>query len=252
MPEEEHYLEIAGYCPICEAPATFIAKGKWYRGTLFCQSCHNGSSPRERALAHVLRREIPDWRLKSIHECSPMNRGISIKLRTEAKNYTGTHFFPDYPLGTEVKGWRNENIEATTFSEASFDLVISLDVTEHVFNPGAKFRDIYRTLRPGGLYVSTFPIRKWMVEPSKQLARLKDDGEVEFLKDPPEYHGNPIDGKGALVTWDYGHDIHQLIAYWAPFDVEITRFCDRHQGILGEYTEVIVCRKRVSTPPKSK
>jgi hypothetical protein len=67
---------------------------------------------------------------------------------------------------------------------------------------------------------------------------------VEFLKDPPEYHGNPIDGKGALVTWDYGYDVHKLIASWAPFAIEITRFSDRHLGILGEYTEVILCRKR--------
>ncbi|EJK80298.1 hypothetical protein PMI03_04868 [Rhizobium sp. AP16] len=83
-----------------------------------------------------------------------------------------------------------------------------------------------------------------MVEPSKPLARLRSDGVLEFLKDPPEYHGNPIDGKGALVTWDYGYDMHQLITYWTSFSVEITRFSDRHQGILGEYTEVILCRKR--------
>lgn len=244
MAEEPHYLEIDGYCPICEAPAKFIAKGKWYRGTLFCQTCKNGSAPRERALAYVLQREMPDWRNRAIHECSPMNRGISMKLRAESTNYVGSHYYPDKPFGSTVDGWQNENIEATTFPDNSFDLVLTLDVTEHVFNPGAKFRDIYRTLRAGGMYISTFPIRKWQVEPSKPLARLKDDGSIEYLKDPPEYHGNPIDGKGALVTWDYGYDIHQLITFWTPFAVEITRFSDRHLGILGEYTEVILCRKR--------
>lgn len=244
MTEEPHYLEIEGYCPICEAPARFVAKGKWYRGTLFCQSCKDGSAPRERALAHVLHREMPDWRNRAIHECSPMNRGISMKIRAEATDYVGSHYYPDKPFGGMVDGWRNENIEATTFADASFDLVLTLDVTEHVFNPGAKFRDIYRTLKPGGLYISTFPIRKWQVEPSKPLALLREDGSVGFIKEPPEYHGNPIDGKGALVTWDYGYDIHLLIAQWAPFAVEIARFSDRHQGILGEYTEVILCRKR--------
>ncbi len=143
-----------------------------------------------------------------------------------------------------VDGWRNENIEATSFGDEAFDLVLSLDVTEHVFNPADQFRDIYRTLKRGGLYISTFPIRKWQSKPSKPLARIRSDGAVELLKQPPEYHGNPIDGKGALVTWDYGYDIHQLITQWAPFAVEIIRFSDRHIGILGEYTEVIVCRKR--------
>lgn len=244
MTEETDYLEIDGYCPICEAPAKFLAKGKWYRGTLLCQTCENGSTPRERALAHVLQREMPDWRTRAIHECSPMNRGISMKVREQGTNYIGSHMYPDKPFGSTVDGWQNENIEATTFPDNSFDLVLSLDVTEHVFNPGEKFRDIYRTLRPGGMYIPTFPIRKWQVEPSKPLAQLKPDGSIELLKGPPEYHGNPIDGKGALVTWDFGYTIHQLIAYWTPFAVEITRFSDRHLGIMGEYTEVILCRKR--------
>src|SRR5690242_10883243 len=103
---EDHHLEIEGYCPVCEQETKFVAKGKWYRGTLRCQSCKNGSTPRERALAHVLRREMPDWRSMAIHECSPMNRGISVKLR-EAPHYTGTHYFPTRPIGEIVDGWRN-------------------------------------------------------------------------------------------------------------------------------------------------
>jgi SAM-dependent methyltransferase len=244
MSKESHYLEIDGYCPICEASAKFIAKGNWYRDTLFCQSCKNGSAPRERALAHVLHREIPSWREMAVHESSPMNRGISMKIRSECKNYIGSHFYPKKPFGSIVDGWRNENIESTTFEDESFDLILSLDVTEHVFNPEAMFKDIYRTLKPGGVYISTFPIRKYQVDAAIQLAKLNDNGSIEYLKSPPEYHGNPIDENGALVTWDYGYDIHSLIAYWTSFSVEINRFVNKHLGILGEYTEVIVCRKR--------
>lgn len=243
MSTTDHYLEIKGYCPICESEATFVARGPWYRGTLFCRSCENGSSPRERALAHVLRREMPNWRDAAIHECSPMNRGISMKMQREAKNYVGSHYFPDKPFGSTVEGWRNENIESTTFEDDTFDLVVTLDVTEHVFGVDRMFADIWRTLKPGGMYISTFPIRKAQVEPQIPLANLLPDGTIEFLKQPPEYHGNPIDNKGALVVWDFGYDIHQTIPKWAPFGVEISRFNDYHQGILGEYTEVMVCRK---------
>jgi hypothetical protein len=35
-----------------------------------------------------------------------------------------------------------------------------------------------------------------------------------------------------------------MIASWAPFDVEVIRFADRLHGIIGEYTEVLVCWKR--------
>lgn len=167
-----------------------------------------------------------------------------MKIRSECSDYVGTQYYPDVTPGEMVGDWRCENIEKTTFADERFDIVMSLDVTEHVFNPGDMFRDIYRTLKPGGIHISTFPIRNYQVEPTKQLARLGKDGEVEFLKTPPEYHGNPISGDGALVTWDYGYDIHKVIAWWVPFQVEISRFADRHQGILGEYTEVILCEKR--------
>lgn len=153
-------LRIEGYCPICEAAATFVADGPWFRGTLMCRSCEKGSVPRERALAAVLTRERPDWRRLAIHESSPMERGISLKLQREAPAYVGSHYFPGEPFGETVKGWRNENIEEQTFAAETFELVVTLDVTEHVFHPDRMFREIWRTLKPGGLYISTFPIRK--------------------------------------------------------------------------------------------
>lgn len=51
---EKYHLEINGFCPICENETKFIAKGNWFRGTLLCTTCDNGSVPRERALALVL------------------------------------------------------------------------------------------------------------------------------------------------------------------------------------------------------
>ncbi|MEI2418924.1 hypothetical protein V6O07_01515, partial [Arthrospira platensis SPKY2] len=100
-----------------------------------------------------------------------------------------------------------------------------------------------RTLKPGGLFLATFPIRKHQVEACKPRVYKQDDGSLVFLE-KPEYHGNPINGEGALVTYDYGYNIHSAISYWADFDVEISRFSNSTYGILGEYTEVIACIKR--------
>lgn len=240
---DSEFLEYNGYCPICEAATTFRAHGRWYRGTLMCRTCENGSVPRERALALMLNRLRPHWRQLLIHESSPVNRGLSVKIRRECDGYIATHFFPEEPMGSIVNGFRNENFENTTFDDSAFDIVMSLDVLEHVFNPDLLFKDVHRTLRPGGLFISTFPIRKYQVEPHVQRARTTPTGSVEHLVTPPEYHGNPISGSGALVTYDYGYDIHQVIPKWAPFEVEITRFHNRNFGIIGEYTEVITCYK---------
>jgi SAM-dependent methyltransferase len=236
-------LELEGFCPICQLDTTFVATGSWLRDNLWCQKCEGGSIPRERALALVLERELPDWRNLSIHESSPISRGLSAKLIKCAPRYVGSQLFPSGIRGELVNGWRNEDIECATFPDRTFDLVITQDVTEHVFNPARMFQDIFRTLRPGGIYLSTFPIHKSSVGPMVQLAGMSGDGEITYFRDPPEYHGNPIDSDGSLVTWEYGYDIHQKVAEWVPFQVEISRFCDAHHGILGEFTEVLLCRK---------
>jgi len=219
----------------------YTANSKWYRGSLRCRHCD--SVPRERATAFVIAREIPDWRLKSIHESSSANRGVSLKLQRECPGYIGTQFFRAERLGASVRGWRNENLETQTFDDEVFDLVVSLDVTEHVFHPDLVFREIYRTLKPKGLYISTFPIVKRQIEAAVPRAKISCAGDVIHLVAEPQFHGNPVDSKGSLVTFDYGYDIHEAIAGWAPFGVEICRFHDREIGVLGEFTEVIICRK---------
>jgi len=238
-------LQYQGTCPICEASATFSAKGNWLRGTLMCQSCPNGSVPRERALALVLNEMVPNWRDLVIHESSPGNRGISVKLKQQAKSYVGTQYYQGFPLGELMKGYRNEDLQRLTFADETFDLFVSLDVLEHIPDPHTAIKEIWRTLKPGGIMVSTFPVRKDQVNPVERRATFGADGTVTHLKEP-EYHGNPIDSKGVLVTVDYGYTIHQCIAAWAPFDVRVYRFNDREHGILGEYTEVFWCRKRAS------
>ena len=141
-----------------------------------------------------------------------------------------------------IKGFRNESLENQTFPDEIFDIVVTLDVFEHVYEPGKMIKEIYRTLKPGGLYVCTFPIRKYQVDSHKPRVRKATDGSLIYLEDP-EIHGNPTNDGGSLVTFDYGYDIHQMINYWAPFTVEILRSLNRSMGILGEYTEVITCEK---------
>lgn len=239
-------LQIDGFCPICEKPSKFIAIHRWLRDSLNCTSCDNGSVPRERALALALNRFRPAWRRLKIHESSPCNRGISAKLRREAKYYTGSEFHPDVPRGQMVGPYRCEDLEAQTFPDESFDIVITLDVFEHIFNPGGAHKEIWRTLKPGGVHICTFPIKNDLVPPLQWRAHRQSDGSVRHVMEP-EYHSNPTNPEqGALVTVDYGYAIHQQIPLWAPFDVEISRFYSNKAGILGEYTEVIVCTKRAA------
>lgn len=216
-----------------------MSSQEWYRDHLLCSNCQ--SLVRERAVALILNELVPNWRTLRIHESSPADRGISKKLRLQAPRYLASYFFPDKAPGEFFGYMRNEDLERQTFFDNTFDIVLTLDVMEHVFKPDRVYQEIYRTLSPGGLYIHTFPIRKWLVDGAVQRADQKPDGTVEFLVQPPEYHGSPFGN--SLVTYDYGYDIGRVITDWAPFDVRIIRFSDQRHGIIGEYTEVIVCRK---------
>lgn len=232
-----------GFCPICRQNTTFRARTNWYRDMLVCTSCKGGSVPRERALALVMSEAVPDWREKRIHESSPVMRGISARMADECADYVASQFYTDKPLGTMVGNFRNENLEQQTFADESLDIVVSLDVMEHVYNPDRAFVEIWRTLAPGGYHICTFPTRKAAVKGAERRFVYGEKGERIDHK-PPEFHGNPIDAAGSIVTFDYGYDIHHTIAGWAPFDVRVMRFNDRTHGIIGEYTEVYLCRKR--------
>ncbi|WP_284534709.1 class I SAM-dependent methyltransferase [Nocardioides sp. T2.26MG-1] len=232
--------EASGHCPICEAPATFSAVYSHYRDHLLCSRCR--SIPRERALALVLSRAFPNWRQSRIHESSPGDRGISPKLRQECAKYVPTQFFPRDELGAIIGGVRNENLERQTFPDGVFDLVISLDVMEHVGDPDKAMREIARTLAPGGAYVFTAPTYEGKSR-SERRARYLPDGTAEHLAEP-EYHGNPISDDGALVTFHYGYDLPELIHQWSGLDVEVVRFHDHHHGLIGTMTEVYACTKR--------
>jgi len=191
----------------------------------------------------VLARTCPDWRSKVIHESSPILQGLSALLRHDCPGYLMTYLYPGVELGA-AGPWdiRCEDIERQTFPDGAFDIVITQDVLEHVYHPDKAHQEIHRTLRPGGVAFHTFPIYKDIVQ-TRCVAILKDGAPVHL--EPPEYHGDPVALEtGALVTYRYGYDIGDVIAGWAPFDVEVTRFNDRTRGILGEFTEVVTCRKR--------
>lgn len=244
--EAAHRYEHAGFCPACLAPATFRSDHAWYRDHLLCEHC--GSVPRERALALVLNERFPNWRDLRIHEASPLDRGISKRLREQCRCYTPTYFRPDEPRGAMVLGNRNEDLEAQTFPDASFDVVISLDVMEHLNEPDRCCREVWRTLADGGAYLFTAPTYKDRVT-SARVARFAADGGIEHYE-PPEYHGNPVDPRGSLVTFRWGYDFPEVLRTWAPFDVRLYRFHDHRHGVIGEFTEVYLCEKRPGARPR--
>ena len=232
-------LESRGFCPICERPATFVARDSWLRDHFECTRCR--SIPRERALMLVLQQRFPRWRDMTIHKSSPGRRGVSKRFGLECRGYVPTHFFPDQPLGSIVGNYRCENLEQLTFADESVDLHVTQDVFEHILRPQKAIAEIARTLRVGGAHIFTVPLVN-KDTPTRMRVEVKAEGELLHLE-PPEYHGNPIDAKGSLVTVDWGYDIREIIAATCGLETEIIHIDDLSKGIRAEYVEVLVTRK---------
>lgn len=237
----KNYLKIKGFCPICDEKVIFSSKYDWLRDHFTCSNC--GSIPRERALMHTIKTYFPNYRDLIIHESSPGNRGVSVKLKSVCRKYSASHLYKNLPIGKyhPAHGYRCEDLEKLSFTDGKFDLFITQDVMEHVFKPTKAFKEIARVLKPGGAHVFTVP----MVNKDKRSERWASIGEQNKIvfHHEPEYHGNPIDSEGSLVTMHWGYDITEYILAVSDMHSTIVMIDDIELGIRAEYNEVIVSRK---------
>ncbi len=230
-----------GYCPICERDTVFVAQENWLRDHYICRRCK--SIPRERAIATVFAKYRALLRASDpvVHESSPSQRGFSQYLKTRYPRLVQSHHWPAHAAGSTIDGYRNENLESLTFADESIDLHVTQDVLEHVFDVHRVFRELYRTLRPGGVHIFTTPLV------NRQNATVRraiiSNGEIEHLVKPPAYHGNPINPDGSLVTYDFGYDVVDMISSCTGFRTVLWSIDNLWQGIHAEYIDVGVSIK---------
>lgn len=226
-----------GYCPVCERKTLFLEFDSWLRDYYRCLRCL--SIPRQRALKLILDETYGHWRTLHVHESSP-GGSLSQKIQTECSNYMPTQYYANVSNGCYVGKVRSENLEQQTFGDAMFDIVVTQDVLEHVLHPTKAFSEIARTLKPGGAHIFTVP---YYADRNTEIRAKEQDGEIVHLK-KPEFHRNPIDPRGSLVTVDWGKDLAQIIKDSSGLETEQYVIRDRTRGIDGEFLEVFVSRKR--------
>lgn len=226
----------AGYCPVCGTKSVFVETGEWLRDNYFCVKCN--SIPRQRALMYVLSLVESKYYEKDIHESSPCGSTFSA-LKKKCKNYTYSYYFSDIKTGEYKDDARCENLQNMTFEDDSFDIFITQDVFEHIFNPQNAFKEIARVLRKGGVHIFTVPYKVERL--TTKRSKIVDEKIVNIL--PPVYHGDPINSDGCIVVTDWGKDICDYIYQCSGLTTTIYCIKDRNMGIDGEYLEVFVSRK---------
>ncbi|HEU0264706.1 MAG TPA: methyltransferase domain-containing protein, partial [Geobacterales bacterium] len=204
-----------GTCTVCGKQVVFAAKRQDFslRETQ-CPACK--ASQRTRDLAQVIldtfggsssvSESLPALQQLSIYEAAAS--GPLHELLKALPGYVCSEFYDDVPRGgIGSAGVRCEDLERLTFADASFDLVITQDVFEHIANPWKAFGEIERVLKRGGSHIFTVPLH----EGSRTLLRARlHQGKTDFLL-PPVYHGDPLRPAGTLVYTDFGNDLGNLL-----------------------------------------
>ena len=146
-----------------------------------------------------------------------------------------------------------KTLERLTYPDNTFDLFVTQDVLEHVFNPDRAVAEILRVVKPGGAHVFTAPKHKGL-RLTAQRAAL-EQGEIRYLLDP-QYHGNPIGDGRALVTWDYGDDFEAYLWAWCGYPTDHIRdprsLARARWGVsrgVRDEEDVATLRSVVLTPP---
>ncbi len=116
------------------------------------------STFRHRAVGRVLQR-LRLGRGTHVYELS--SRGaLCHHLRRTFSRVTVSELFDGMEAGRFRDGVQCQDVQGLTYGDATFDLVTSTEVFEHVPDDRRAFAEIHRVLRPGGFLVFTVPLRR--------------------------------------------------------------------------------------------
>lgn len=96
--------------------------------------------------------------------CDPTGSQLALLAEKTKGRVVGTNIYQGFPQDTVKRRCPNNEFysmdgQNLAFDDCSFDLVISLNVLEHVPNPAQYLRECYRVMRPGGYgFFSWYPL----------------------------------------------------------------------------------------------
>lgn len=190
-------------CNACERRTWFLVSGAQSR-SIRCLSCRATAI----SLASLdLIRGLPLEPTQS-HAYELSYHGVVFNwLKNHYSKFTWSEYFgPDGPA--VVNGTRNEDVQRLSYPDASFDLVTSTEVFEHVPDYRRGFREVRRVLRDDGWFVFTVPL--FEATNTQCVCRLRSDGSLEWLAEP-EYHDSQVTGVATVPVF-WRHSRQEIVA----------------------------------------
>lgn len=229
-------VNIHGFCQICKKQTKFYIDSLWlnndtvnFRERMGCPNC--GLNNRQRFLLEWVlkaKKNRNNYQIFIYEQVTPLyNKFKEIYPKTIGSEYLGA----EYSSGTVINGIRHEDATCLSFSDDSFDLVLSLDVYEHIFDLEKGLKEAFRILKPMGKMIFSIPF--YPADDTTQKRAEIIDGKIIFLKEP-QYHGNPVSEKGSLVVYDISWDCFDIIKKCGFSEVYMVAGYNRLTGNMGD------------------
>lgn len=206
-----------------------------WRERILCPHC--GMNNRQRAIAAEIREAVRRQqarrgvtpRIYLTEQVTPMFSYFADRS-AEAECVGSEYLGPRHRGGSIRDGIRHENVEALSFGDASFDMVVSCSVLEHVNEPLAAIGQLARILRPGGELFLEVPFDISKEHNTRRAHHLGDN--VQHLL-PAEYHGDPMSEAGSLVFFDFGWEFFDQLREQTDLSWSLVTYWSLELGHLG-------------------
>ena len=190
------------------------------RETLRCRSC--AATMRDRQLAHGLLGVIRERFGQDVADLAAYRRAPTDTLRILDSDsfspinrvlrglpgYAHSQFVPGRANGATLPdGSVVVDLERIPFPEASFDVVMTSDVMEHVGDDQAAHREIFRCLAPNGAYLFTIPYDPCALGNRALTVRTGQPGAASHLYLDRHVHGDPHSDGGIVAHRIYGQQL---------------------------------------------
>lgn len=232
-----------GRCTVCGRGTIFVvADARTIRENAFCIHCRSSSRNRHVGKAiveafshHGIRcaKDLAD--VPSLRIYNTAATGCLPRVWGRQPHIVYSECFDDCKAGECRDGVLCQDLQALTFQDECFDLVISEDVLEHVKDYRRGLREIHRVLKRGGYHIFSIPL----YFQHHSLERLAHEQGRDIPLAPIEYHGDPIRGSSVVFT-TFGFDLFRFlneIGFEAHLDLSRCGEC-RKYGTFGSFTFV--------------
>jgi SAM-dependent methyltransferase len=200
-----------------------------------------GFNNRMRATFHIFDIEMEAYQDSNIY----VTEQVTPIYSHFAKNYSnviGSEYLGDQiPYGkSNSKGIRNETLCDLQFPSESFDIVVSLDVLEHIPDYRTAFLECCRVIKKGGRFLWSVPFVPHS-ENNIVCAEMRD-GKVHHII-PAQYHGDPLSNEGVLCFTYFGWEMLEQMRSTGFTDAYAVAYHSLQFGYLGGVQFIFIAHK---------